>query len=237
MTIKLHFIYVLRDENGNVFYVGKTSTPEKRLKRHLSHVRYGSTYPVHNKLRKVISIKGNFEGIYEIIESNIKDESIDEREMFFIKFYKECGCNLKNLTDGGEGGKGFTPEINKRGALKRTGRKRTDETRKRISKSKTGVKFSNGHKNALRIAWKDRTPFSTEHYKKLSEITRGKINIKNFVLMSSDGKIHITHNGLTDFCRTNNLSCQNLIHTKPGGKRKHHKGWKILSEIENSLDL
>lgn len=230
----MHFIYILKDESGHVFYVGKTSTPTKRFKRHLGHVRYGSHYPVHNKLRKVITIKGNSDNIYEIIESNILQEKIDERETFFIKFYKERGCKLKNLTEGGEGGKGFTPEINKRGALKRTGRKRTEETRKRISEAKRGIKFSDSHKSSLKEAWKSRTPLSAEHYQKLSKINRGVVNIKNFLLMSPNGISYKTVRGLTDFCRENGLDARNLIHTKPGGLRKYHKGWKILKEISQS---
>jgi hypothetical protein len=227
---KLHFIYILKDELGRAFYVGKTVSPNKRFKRHLANVRYGWHYPVHNKLRKVILAKGDSDEIYEIIESNILPENADEREMFYIKFYKENGYELKNLTDGGEGGKGFTPEINKRGALKRTGLTRSSETRKRISEAKRGIVFSKAHKESLKKAWETRTPLSVEHYQKISEMNRGVINIKNFILMSPNGTIFTTPRGLTDFCRTHNLSCQNLIHTKPGGKRKHHKGWKIVGE-------
>ena len=226
---KLHHIYVLKDENGNVFYVGKTVTPNKRFKRHLANVRYGSNYPVHNKLRKVISIKGNANGIYQVIESDILEENIDNREMFFIKYYKQQGCKLKNLTEGGEGGKGYTDEINKRAALKRIGLKRTEETRKRISTSKMGIKFSESHKKSLKKAWKTRPPFPSDWGEKMSKLNRGKINFKKFILLSPNGETIITETGLTDFCRQHNLSCQNLHKTKTG-ERKHHKGWKIVGE-------
>ena len=234
MTNQFHFIYVLKDENGNIFYVGKTNNPTTRLKRHLAHVRYGSHYPVHNKLRKVISIKENTDNIYELIEENIPSEKIDEREMFFIKFYRDSGSKLKNLTDGGEGGKGFTVEINKRGALKRTGLKRTKETCRRISEAKQGILFSKSHKEALKKAWKNRNPLSTEHYQKISDMNRGVINIKNFVLLSPNGSEVNTTHGLTSFCREHGMDARNLIHTKPDGKRKHHMGWKILREIQKA---
>lgn len=230
--MKLNCIYVLKDENGSVFYVGKTCDPKKRFKRHLAHVRYGSCYPVHNKLRKVISIKGDFDNIYEIVESNILGENIDDREMFFIKAYKSQGCKLKNLTEGGEGGKGFTPEINKRGALKRTGVPRTLETRQRISNSKRGIALSDKHKKALKKAWKTRENLPPEHYQKISSVTRGVVNIKNFILLSPNGERITTTNGLTDFCRHHDLDARNLIATKPGGARKHHKGWCILQEVK-----
>jgi len=234
MTNKLHSIYVFKDELGSVFYVGKTSTPDKRFKRHLAHVRYGSHYPVHNKLRKVIATKGSANDIYEVIEHNIPYNKADEREMFFIKHYRGCGCKLKNLTEGGEGGKGFTDEINKRGALKRTGLKRTVETRRRISEAKRGVPFSESHKKSLKKAWKTRVPLSAEHYQKISSLNRGIVNIKNFVVMSPSGISTVTTQGLTDFCRKNGLDARNLIHTKPNGKRKHHKGWRIIQELKHS---
>lgn len=226
---KLHSIYVLLDETQKVFYVGKTNNPRKRFRRHLGHVRNGSRYPVHNKLRKVISIKGNSYGIYKIIESKISEEKIDEREMFYIKFYKDNGCKLKNLTEGGEGGKGFTPEINKRGALKRTGRTRSSETKRRISDAKRGVKFTDEHKMALKKAWEKRE-VPSDWGERLSKLNTGKVNIKKFLIMSPTGEQLITENGLTDFCRKNGLTTQNL-HKTLGGSRKHHKGWKIIREI------
>lgn len=230
MTRDTHCIYVLKDESSAVFYVGKTSTPQKRFKRHVAHVKYGSHYPVHNKLRKVISAKGNTDDIYEIIESNILQGKIDEREIFFIKFYKSQGCKLKNLTDGGEGGKGFTPEINKRGALKRTGIPRPRLTRQRISEAKKGIPLSSEHKKALCKAWEKRAPLPLEHYQKISSMNRGVVNIKNYILCAPNGNFHTTTHGLSEFCRQHCLDVRNLVSTRPGGSRKHHKGWRIHSE-------
>jgi hypothetical protein len=227
--MKLHSIYVLKDEGGRVFYVGKTINPTKRFPRHLTHVRSGSTYPVHNKLRKVIRLKGTSDGIYEIIESDISQETVDDREMFFIKDYKEKGFKLKNLTEGGEGGKGYTNEIQKRAALKRVGVKRSVETCKRISEAKIGVKLSEIHKDALKKAWKTRPPMPSDWGEMLSKINTGKINIKKFIVLSPTGEKFITDTGLTDFCRQHGLSNQNLHKTKDG-TRKHHKGWKIIGD-------
>lgn len=228
---KLHNIYTLRDENGTPFYIGKTNNPTKRLQRHLGHVRYGSHYPVHNKLRKVISIKGNTNDIFEVIEKNIPEEIVDDREMYFIKHYKEIGYKLKNLTDGGEGGKGYTDEINKRSAMKRKGLKRTDETCRRISNAKRGIKFTDAHKSALKKAWETREPLTPERYQKIGKLNRGVVNIKQYKILSPDGIQYITERGLTDFCREHGLDVRNLINTKPNGNRIHHKGWKIIEEL------
>jgi len=228
MTNRLHCIYVLKDENGNIFYVGKTATPNKRFRRHLTHVRVGSNYPVHNKLRKVILLKGNSDGVYNIIESEISQTDIDNREMFFIRHYKDSGCRLKNLTDGGEGGKGMTEETRKKLSLIRLGKKLPPETCKKISESKLGIPFTDQHKRSLKKAWKTRPPMPLDWGERLSKLNRGKINIKKFTLLSPTGELITTKNGLTDFCREHGLSPGNL-HKTLNGERDNHKGWKLIS--------
>jgi hypothetical protein len=57
-----------------------------------------------------------------------------EREKYWIKYYKEQGCRLTNLTDGGDGGN-FGDEINKLISQKLKGRKFTPETIKLMSES------------------------------------------------------------------------------------------------------
>ena len=230
---KLHAIYVLLDETQNVFYVGKTNNPNTRLRRHLWHVCRGSQYPVHNKLRKVLETVDK-KDVYKVIEHNIPENEIDDREIFYIKSYRDKGTRLKNLTSGGEGGKGYTPEIQKRAAKKRRGIPKSFECKKRISETKKGVPLSVEHKVALKNAWKSRKPFDAEHYKKISQMNRGVINIKKYEVLSPDGEVYITHRGLTDFCRDRGLSSSNLYKTFTG-TRPHHKGWKILCEVKKGL--
>lgn len=226
MTTTLHYIYVLKDENDNIFYVGKTCRPTHRFSRHLRNIRDGSTYPVHNKLRKVIRLKGNSKNIYEVIESDIPESKIDIREMFYIKKFRQQGLKLKNLTDGGEGGKGITAEIVAKIVAKNKGKKRTPEQKKRISDAKLGIPFTDQHKKSLKKAWKTRV-LPTDWGEMMSRLNRGKINTKKFVVLSPTNERIVTENGLTDFCRSHNLSVQNL-HKTLNGERRHHKGWRIV---------
>lgn len=230
---KLHVVYVLLDEKGNVFYVGKTNNPLKRFNRHLGHVRRGSCYPVHNKLRKVLTLISDISKLYKVIEYNISEHDIDSKEMFYIKFYRNLGFKLKNLTDGGEGGKGFTSEMQKCAAEKRRGIPKSEICKQRISRAKQGIPLSNEHKKSLKNAWKTRTSFGPEHYKKISQLNRGIVNIKKYEILSPLGKLMITMRGLTDFCREHNLSAPTLWKTL-SGERRHHKGWKLVREIKSS---
>lgn len=229
--MQLHSIYTLSDENGNVFYVGKSINPHKRFRRHMGHVRSGSTYPVHNKLRVVVSLIKNTEGILKILESGLSEEEADIREQHHIKSFKAAGCKLKNLTEGGEGGKGFTAEQQRLAGEKRRGMKRSHETRLRISNAKKEIPLSTDHRQALVKAWETRTPLSVEHYQMISKLNRGVINIKKYLVQDPSGNEFITENGLRDFCRTHSLTCT-LLHKTLDGSRPHHRGWKIIKMLE-----
>ncbi len=227
-----HYIYVLLDESGIVFYVGKTMRPTKRIHRHVEEVRKGNHLPVYNKLRQVLNRNGwKRQGILKVIEENISAEDIDARETFHIKLYKSRGIKLKNLTEGGEGGKGFTREIIERGAAKRRGKPRSEICKRRISEAKMGIPLTIAHKSALKEAWKSRPPISQEVRNLVGLKNRGVVNIKKFVVQSPSGKCFITTRGLSDFCREHGLEVRNL-HATLKGKRKHHRGWRI-SPVES----
>lgn len=229
--MKQHCIYALLDENQQVFYIGKTCRPKTRLNRHLGEVRKGNHLYVYNKLRQVLDRKGGDKvGIFHILEDNINENEIDNREMFYIKKFRDAGVKLTNLTNGGEGGKGFTADIHKRAALKRVGQKRSEETKKLISEQKKGIPLTQAHKDALKKAWETRDPLPPEHYQRVSELNRGKVNIRKYRVLDPTGVEHITENGLTDFCRSHNLTAQ-VLHKTLTGERLHHKGWKLLERI------
>ena len=224
-----HYIYVLVDETGLPFYIGKTVNPKRRLLRHIEEVRKGNHLAVYNKLRQVLKRNGwKRDALLQVIEKDVPDDVVDDRETYFIAEYKKQGMRLKNLTNGGEGGKGFTREIIERGAAKRRGRPRSKICKQRISEAKRGIPFSDTHKTALRKAWKTRPPVSMEVRKRVGEINRGVVNIKTYAILSPDGITHTTSRGLTDFCREHNLEVRNL-HATLRGRRKHHRGWKIVS--------
>ena len=227
---KLHCIYVLLDETQQVFYVGKTCRPKTRIGRHIEEVRRGNHLAVYNKLRQVLErTKWKRDGIFKVIESGISENEIDAKEIFYIQHYREQGAKLKNLTDGGEGGKGFTREIIERAAAKRRGQHHSEEWKQRISDSKKGISFSESHKQALKRAWKKRPPVSKETLTKRSMSSRGVINIKRFVVQSPSGERYITEKGLSEFCRGYGLDVRNL-HATLTGRRKQHRGWKIIEE-------
>lgn len=113
------YIYALIDPRTNeVRYVGKSNNPKKRYVRHISCKDNGK---YKNRWIKQL-IKINLLPILNIIEE-CDESKWSEREQCWIKYYRELGCRLTNLTDGGEGSIGYIP---------------TEETRKKLSDSLKG---------------------------------------------------------------------------------------------------
>ena len=93
-------IYLLRDPNtGVVRYVGKT---RQQLKIRLAaHVRRSKEKKTHRDCWIVGLVAGGLRPLAEVIEVAGADWSA--REIFWIAYYRACGCELTNQTAGGEG--------------------------------------------------------------------------------------------------------------------------------------
>lgn len=98
---KISYIYSLNCPITNeIKYIGKTIDPNVRLKSHLSEVKKKTR---NKKNNWVISLtRKGLVPIMKIIEVIPFDQE-DEREIFWIDYYRNLGFDLKNLTIGGSG--------------------------------------------------------------------------------------------------------------------------------------
>jgi hypothetical protein len=93
-------IYTLSDPRDNqVRYVGKTDNPERRL---VMHLRDKDICHRTNWLRELTT--NGLEPILTIIETVEEGQSWEEREIYWISYYRSIGCKLTNGTDGGDQG-------------------------------------------------------------------------------------------------------------------------------------
>lgn len=141
---KLVFIYTLTDpEDQLVKYVGKCKTIQIRYNQHLHE--------------KKPTLKNNWikglkkRGLVPIIEvlDEVKDEEWKFWEIFWISLLKSWGFNLKNMTNGGDGGDTFSklPEerkkiIREKLSIFSKNRKTSEETRKKMSENAKNRKYS-----------------------------------------------------------------------------------------------
>jgi group I intron endonuclease len=229
MEERKHIIYAFVDDQGQYFYIGKTCNIKRRNREHLFEVKEGNTLPKYNKLRKLIKEGNDFNDLIMVVESNLSCDQVDDKEIYYIRKLREEGYNLKNLTDGGDGGIMTTPGISEKIRKAHLGRKCSEDTKKKMSEARIGMKFTDEHKKKLSIARKKRK--TTQKTKdKCSKTSKGKINIKKFKMTDPEGNVYITESGLTVFCEENNLTTANIIKVA-NGERKHHKGW-IAKRLE-----
>jgi hypothetical protein len=167
--MKKIYIYGLVDVIKNELkYIGKSNNPQSRYRKHLQDSK------------KKISYKDKW--IYSLLENNNKPELLiideveeydwEKWEKFYISYYKFIGCKLTNISEGGENppshlGRKKTKEEIEKLRVSNLGKKRSIETRKRISEAKKGkpiLHLNNGKKRSL------------SHRKNISFSLKGRIS-------------------------------------------------------------
>lgn len=104
--MKKYYTYILEDDTGNIFYIGKGSKTESydRVEYHMKYWYNNKNRKLTNKIKK---LEGNFKVVI-VFESEVEKECLDY-EIYLIKQY---GRNtLCNLTDGGEGLSGYSHSV------------------------------------------------------------------------------------------------------------------------------
>ena len=100
--MKQVYIYVLKDTENNIRYVGKTINVKRRLHCHIGEAKLNkSKRYVLNWIRQLLS--DNKKLVLEVIEI-CNHYNWKEREIYWINHYKKLIPNLCNLCDGGTGG-------------------------------------------------------------------------------------------------------------------------------------
>lgn len=140
------YIYIIKCPYTNeIKYVGKTNNPNRRSKNHCNQIKKNRT-PINIWENKIIT-----EGkrpIFEILEE-CDQEIWAEREMFWIKEFKDNGFLLLNSTKGGDAIN--VPITKNHNSVKLKGRKfedyysieKSNDIKKKISKSSSGINNPN----------------------------------------------------------------------------------------------
>jgi hypothetical protein len=138
--MKKIYIYILKDPTTElVRYVGKTVNPTKRLQNHINRAKY---LKFHSAAWINSLLICGLRPVMNIIET-ADTNNWEEREKYWISFYRNEHDSLTNVLNGGEGGHGGFGNPNPW----------TEERRENYRKGRTGVKMPNQNdKNGLRKA-------------------------------------------------------------------------------------
>lgn len=155
------YIYVLKHPvTLEVRYVGKTVDLKKRLAGHLNEKG------CNRKCRWVQAVLS--EGLVPLMEvlEIVSEDTWQEREISWIKYYRGMNVELCNLTDGGEGLHGCTEETRAKMSVLQKDRWQNEEYRDKILTEARALNLS----RALRGK-----PKSEEHVAKLWQNQPGRI--------------------------------------------------------------
>lgn len=150
MTYKIYMH--LNIKNGKI-YIGQTNRKNLNDRWGKEGRRYYQCPMFGNAIKKY----GRHNFIHIILEDNLTESQVDYKERFYIKLYhsndKDYGYNI---SDGGRFGKTMPEEVRKKisDSLKgkvtwNTGRKRSEETKRKISEKKRGISIHNN------VVWTD----------------------------------------------------------------------------------
>lgn len=142
-------IYSLIDpRNNQLRYIGKTGQKvEKRYNFHLSKSGLKSKTYKNNWIRGLLK-EGLKPELFIIDDSAKNEKQLNELECFYIAYFNSLGCNLTNLTLGGEGNLGRILSLKTRKKISKAniGKKLSLETRKKLSKAHKGKIYTEAQK-------------------------------------------------------------------------------------------
>lgn len=164
-------IYKIENKINSKIYIGQTKGEIKdRLSGHIL-----SSYPIGNALRKY----GLQSFDISIIDTAISKEVLNEKEIYWIRFYNCKVPNGYNLADGGGGANGYKhseeakQRIGEKAIGRNVGRVCTEKTKNKLSETNKGLGFGR------KLSEKTKRKISESHIgKKLSQSQIEKIALK-----------------------------------------------------------
>jgi group I intron endonuclease len=177
----IFYVYGLFDpRNDELRYVGYTQNYKNRLNQHCRPSKLKANSHKNNWI-KSIKANNSIPKIQILETHNTKTDALNA-EIDLIAYFKYIGCDLTNVTDGGDEGVIYTrtDEIRSKISKSSTGRKHTEETKCKISKTLTGIKRNHSEEHKKKIS-------QTLTGRKLSEDTKKNIfKNKNFKITLAD---------------------------------------------------
>ena len=153
----LGIIYMYTSPSGKK-YIGQTIHPKSRKQSHERTAKYEKAPGYNNPFYKAIR-KYGFENIkYEVLEDNIPQSQLNEREIYWIEKMNSFIPNGYNLTKGGDGTLGHKWTEEQRAFMVQMahftglGRVVTEETRRKISAANKGKSHPRSEETKRKIS-------------------------------------------------------------------------------------
>ena len=213
---KLSGIYCLKNEITGKRYVGQSINIRSRIYTHKSEASKGTETSslLYNSIRKY-----GWENFSCEILEKVDTKKLDEREIYWIKFYDTVNIGY-NLDEGGFH-RLHSDERKKRIALSKIGFKHSEKTKRLISESIKGTKQSVEHIEKRKLSRKNtlsNRPKPPKFFLKNSEIVK-KTRKKRLGYKRPDQSLFMKNNNPTK------------------GKKAYNNGLKTFYFLENKQPL
>lgn len=162
-------IYKITSPSGKV-YIGQSWNIQRRWIYYKYNYEYSRQFPLMNSILKYGYKSHNFEVVHEL-PADVEQSVMDRYEQFYMDTYREAGIKLLNCKEAGSNGKPSAEAI-QRQIAGQTGKKRSQETKNRISFSNTGVPFTQERKDNIGKANTGKVP-TQQHRDKISATSKG----------------------------------------------------------------
>lgn len=196
-------VYLITNRVNGKRYVGITCRGyQERFKEHVNEAMNGSTTILHNAIRKYGVDKFDL----MILESNIEDTDIGNKEQYYIELYNtfySSGIGY-NMTEGGGGMSGYrhTEEAKQKISDSLKGRKYSEIRNKKIQEAMTGREYKPEWREALSQSRLGRfkgneNPFYGKQHSEETKKRVSEANTKHHVLQidkSTDEVLRKFHN-------------------------------------------
>lgn len=236
-------IYKVTNLVNNKIYIGQTSQSLKRRQsRHLSSAfSNDSNYAFHKAIRKYG--KENFD--WEIIDNSETQEELNEKEIYWIKFYNSFSEHGYNMTLGGNGSSGYK--------MSEESIQKTLDTKLRNGSTNSGSKHPNSkltEEDVIEIKNLIKSGFSITDIAKqfnvtkhaISDIKRGKswshtgedISYINYNILNEEIVLEIKRLILEGNMRQDEIAKKLNINPKNVSSIKNGNSWKSVgSDLSN----
>jgi hypothetical protein len=169
----MRIIYCLMDpDSGEIRYVGKTSVGLKRIDQHLKSARKSNPKTrVQRWISRVVS-EGKIPRV-AILDYAESDDELCRLEIMWITNCRDCGCNLTNMSDGGDGNRGFKHSEETKRKLAEISRNLPAVVRAKQSVAQRAAPFSEKRSKSVSAALVGKK-LSQEHCENISRGKKGK---------------------------------------------------------------
>jgi group I intron endonuclease len=205
-------IYCITNNINGKKYIGQSVNIKNRWQqeKHLSGI--------NKHLESAFQKYGLENFSFEVLEE-CQEKELNAKEVDYIKKFNSTNREMGyNQTTGGEHFK----VINKTPM--------SEETRRKISESKKGQKFSETHKNNLSKSWKKENHVSPEISKKISESSKGRkmsISTRRKISESNKGKKRTAEQNLNNSLRRKGKTYEELFGEEMAKKLKKEQSERL----------